>query len=484
MSDSNTLPSTSLVAGKYELKGIIGRGGMGSVWEGRHVSLGTRVAVKFIEKEYAESPEARARFLNEARAAATIASKFAVQIFDHGVTEDGRPYIVMELLEGEGLDRRLERLGRIPLQDVARAFLQICRALQRAHDGGIIHRDLKPENIFLQHSHDDDEETAKVLDFGIAKIRSVDGSTLSSSTKTGAVLGTPYYMSPEQARGLREIDHRTDLWSMGVIAFKCVTGVLPFDGQSLGDLLVKICTAPTPVPSQVLPGLPPAFDAWFARALDRDPANRFSSSLELADALAFAAGLSVKRGPGSMPRPLLGGTPIPVAAISGSHGHAHTPPQVAGTPVFGATSAPLTATSPGTGKRSSTGKLLGLGVVMLLIGGGAVTLYKVVVPSGPTSAASIAPSNAAPPQSSPGTSAANTTPPTQPQPANLVIAPLPIAPVPPVPASATPTRTTIKKLGSGAGRTSAVIPPLPKPEPKPVVEPKPKPDTKIQNPGF
>ncbi len=288
-------PSTSLVAGKYELLGMIGRGGMGSVWEGRHITLGTKVAIKFIEKEYAQSEEARSRFDNEARAAATIQSKHAIQIFDHGVTDDGKPYIVMEMLEGEPLDKRLERLGRMPLQEVARVLSQVCRALYRAHERGIVHRDLKPENIFLVRTQDDDEDVAKVLDFGIAKIRGPGGQSLSNSTKTGAVLGTPYYMSPEQARGLRNIDHRTDLWSLGVIVFKCVTGVLPFEGESLGDLLVKICTTPIPVPSQVLPGLPPMFDAWFARALDRDPTKRFANAQELADALSYACGISVRR---------------------------------------------------------------------------------------------------------------------------------------------------------------------------------------------
>jgi serine/threonine-protein kinase len=288
-------PSTTLIAGKYQLIKMIGRGGMGSVWEGRHTSLGTRVAIKFIEAEYAGSQEARSRFDNEAKAAATIQSKHAIQIFDHGVTEDGKPYIVMELLTGEPLDKRIERLGRLPLQDVARIFQQVARGLGRAHERGIIHRDLKPENIFLVITPDDDDEVAKVLDFGIAKIKGVAGQQLSNSTKTGAVLGTPYFMSPEQARGLRDIDHRTDLWSLGVIVFKCVTGVLPFDGESLGDLLVKICTTQIPVPSQVLPGLPPAFDAWFARALDRDPQKRFASALEMSDALSYACGVSVRR---------------------------------------------------------------------------------------------------------------------------------------------------------------------------------------------
>ncbi|HEY5147555.1 MAG TPA: serine/threonine-protein kinase, partial [Polyangiaceae bacterium] len=293
---SDSLPPVSgLVAGKYQILGLIGRGGMGSVWEGRHSSLGTRVAVKFIDPEYAESKEACARFVTEARAAATIQSKHAIQIFDHGVTDEGRPYMVMELLVGEPLDKRIERLGTLSLRDTARIIGHVCRALQRAHDAGIIHRDLKPENIFLVRTPDDDDEIAKVLDFGIAKIKAPPGEEgLSSSTKTGAVLGTPYYMSPEQARGLRSIDHRSDLWSLGVIAHKCVTGVLPFEGESVGDLLVKICTGPLPTPSVTFPGLPASFDAWFAHALQREPPQRFASASELADALAVAAGLSAR----------------------------------------------------------------------------------------------------------------------------------------------------------------------------------------------
>src|SRR6516225_2621899 len=156
MSDSETPPVSGLVAGKYEVLRRIGRGGMGSVWEGKHATLGSRVAIKFIDHEHAESDDARSRFLTEARAAATIQSKHAIQIFDHGVTGDGRPYMVMELLVGEPLDKRIDRLGTISLKETARIIGHVCRALQRAHDAGIIHRDLKPENIFLVRSPDDD----------------------------------------------------------------------------------------------------------------------------------------------------------------------------------------------------------------------------------------------------------------------------------------------------------------------------------------
>jgi serine/threonine protein kinase len=363
-------PVRGLVAAKYEVLGLIGRGGMGSVWEGRHQSLGTRVAIKFIDPEHAESDEARARFVTEARAAATIQSKHAIQIFDHGVTEDGRPYMVMELLVGEPLDKRLERLGSISLEETARVVGHVCRALQRAHDAGIIHRDLKPENIFLVRSEDDDDEIAKVLDFGIAKIKPPPGENgLTSSTKTGAVLGTPYYMSPEQARGLRNLDHRSDLWSLGVIAHKCVTGVLPFDGESVGDLLVKICTAPLPTPSTAVPELPASFDEWFFRALEREPPLRFDSASELAHALALAAGLPAQRG-----------QPFSQSGRGALTSAARTP-RGSQTELPGAavTSAPLTTpTSPRRASRGALFAVLGAGLLAGSLGVAAV--LKVVSP--------------------------------------------------------------------------------------------------------
>lgn len=283
-----------IVAGKYRLTRLIGRGGMGSVWEGVHLTLGSRVAVKFIEPTYAESPEARQRFENEARAAARLNSKYAVQVYDHGMMPDGRPFIVMEFLTGEPLDARLEREGRISPAETAQIISQVCRALSRAHTAGIVHRDLKPENIFLVWDEEDQSNVAKVVDFGIAKFTD-NQIGISSSTRTGSVLGTPFYMSPEQARGLRTVDYRTDLWSLGVIAYRCIVGRLPFEGESLGDLLVKICTFPIPVPSQATPGCPPQFDAWFARALEREPSARFVTAQELAEQLMLACGVAAGR---------------------------------------------------------------------------------------------------------------------------------------------------------------------------------------------
>ncbi|HEX7669713.1 MAG TPA: serine/threonine-protein kinase, partial [Polyangiaceae bacterium] len=284
-----------LVAGKYRLTRLLGKGGMGAVWEGLHESLGTRVAVKFIDTEYASSDDVRARFVNEAKAAARLRSKHVVQVYDQGVGNDGRPYIVMEFLPGEPLDRRLDRVHRLSPADTARIVLHVCRALARAHEAGIVHRDLKPENVFIVRDDEDETDIAKVVDFGIAKF--VDASAAgSSSTRTGAVLGTPQFMSPEQARGLRSVDHRTDLWSLGVIAYRCLVGVLPFKGEAVGDLLVNICTSDAPVPSSVEPGVPPGFDGWVRRALAREPQDRFQSAGDLAEALALVCGSDAKMG--------------------------------------------------------------------------------------------------------------------------------------------------------------------------------------------
>src|SRR6187402_49490 len=282
-----------VVAGKYRLTRLLGRGGMGAVWEGTHTSLGTRVAVKFIDAEYAESPEARSRFENEARAAARLRSRHVMEVYDHGVSDDGRPFIVMEFLQGEPLDKRLDRLGRLPARETALIVMQVCRALAKAHAANIVHRDLKPENVFLVWDDEEGTDVVKVVDFGIAKFNDAS-MTSSSATRTGSVLGTPHYMSPEQARGLRSVDSRSDLWSVAVIAYRCIVGTLPFDGEAVGDLLVKLCTAPIPIPSQFAPDIPPAFDSWLQKALNRDPAQRFANASELAHSLAAVCGLSLR----------------------------------------------------------------------------------------------------------------------------------------------------------------------------------------------
>ncbi|MEZ4223812.1 MAG: serine/threonine-protein kinase [Polyangiaceae bacterium] len=282
---STPLSPGAILAGKYRLVAPLGAGGMGTVWRADHLLLNTPVAVKVLNERAQDSASGPTRFLREAQAAAALRSPHVVQILDVGL-EGNTPFIVMELLEGESLAARLRRVGRIDLAATSSIVAQTARALHKAHESGIVHRDLKPDNIFLVH--DVDRELVKVLDFGIAKL--VEQMEVSQLTGTGAVLGTPHYMSPEQARGRREVDQRTDLWSLGVITYECLTGRRPFDSHALGDLLLLICTEDAPPPSTA-GGLPPALDAFMARALARDPAHRFSSALEFAEALHQLAGV-------------------------------------------------------------------------------------------------------------------------------------------------------------------------------------------------
>ena len=261
---------------------------MGSVWRAEHLTLGTPVAIKLIEASIAQSEEALARFKREAQAAAELRSAHVVHIMDYGV-ENGTPYIAMELLEGESLADRLSRLGRLPPSDTATILSQVARALTKAHQQSIIHRDLKPDNIFIVHEGDD--EVVKVLDFGIAKKIGLTSSSGGIKTHTGAMLGTPYYMSPEQAKGRAGVDHRTDIWSFAIIAYECITGARPFESETLASLLVAICTEPLPIPSQVAP-VPQGFDDWFARAASRDVSNRFTSASEAAARLREVCGMA------------------------------------------------------------------------------------------------------------------------------------------------------------------------------------------------
>jgi serine/threonine protein kinase len=270
-----------LIAGKYQLVRELGRGTMGSVWEAWHLSLRSPVAVKLMAPSIAASPFALQRFLREARAAAGLRSPHVVQVLDHGV-DHGLPYIVMELLEGEALAERLARVGRLSPKETARIVTHIARALTRAQQAGITHRDLKPENVFLVRN--DDEELVKVLDFGVAKVEQrYDGSFNEESTAAGALLGTPFYSSPEQAEGLKSVDHRTDLWSLGVMTYECLLGRRPFHGDGLPAVLLSICTKPLPVPSRAgLGPVPRGFDAWFAKACARNMAERFASAKDMA----------------------------------------------------------------------------------------------------------------------------------------------------------------------------------------------------------
>ncbi|NUO51244.1 MAG: protein kinase [Polyangiaceae bacterium] len=273
--------------GRYKLLRPLGQGSQAYVWVAEHLALGSQVAVKLIDPELAKQEDARERFAREATAAAKLRSQHVVQMLDHGIEGD-QPFIVMELLDGEDLFDRLEHRQRLTLAETSKIVTQVARALMRAHAEGIIHRDLKPENVFLVRN--EDEELAKVLDFGVAKVTTPAKAAM-TRTGVGTLIGTPHYMSPEQVKGVSEIDHRSDLWSLGVITYQCVTGHLPFDSEGVGDLLIRITQNTPAVPSTLNPEMPAAFDDWFRRACAKEPTERFQTAREMADALAKAVGI-------------------------------------------------------------------------------------------------------------------------------------------------------------------------------------------------
>ena len=298
----------TVLGGRYRLAVKIGAGAMGEVWRAEHISLGTTVAMKLVDtRGQDDALGVLARFQLEARSAAQLKSPHVVQILDHGV--DGSvAFIAMEMLEGESLERRIERRTTLLPAEVAHIVREMARGVERAHAAGIIHRDLKPPNVFLAQC--DGVEIVKVLDFGIAKLLSAPRDA-KLQTQSGFVVGTPAYMSPEQVLG-KDLGVASDLWQMGIIAFECLTGHRPFDGETLGQLFVMICSAPLPLPSRVA-RVPAGFDAWFMRAAARNPAERFRGATELAESLAailaprgvgeaaIATLATAKRAPGSTP---------------------------------------------------------------------------------------------------------------------------------------------------------------------------------------
>jgi serine/threonine-protein kinase len=271
----------AILADKYRLISPIGQGGMGAVWRAERLGWQSEVAVKVMNPAMLSDARSVARFQGEAGSIASLRSLHVVQVLDDGVDEaTGAPFIVMELLEGETLADRLARVTRLYPTKVARIVSQVAMALGRAHAAGVVHRDLKPDNIFLARA--DDDEIVKVLDFGIAK--SAVEPPKENRTLTGHLLGTLSYMSPEQIKNARAIDHRADLWSLGVIACEAMTGARPFHGDNFVSLALTICSGEVPTPSR-LGTCPRGFDAWFARSVALDPEQRFESARSMADEL-------------------------------------------------------------------------------------------------------------------------------------------------------------------------------------------------------
>ena len=292
-------PVGTVLEGAYRITRLIGEGGMGAVYEAVQLRLNKRVAIKLMARDLASNREALARFHREAEITSHLGHPHLVTVMDFGQAESGEPYLVMEYLEGEDLDHRLRRVGRMPVDAVVHVVKQVASALNAAHDQGVVHRDLKPGNVFLLQIPGE-PDFVKVLDFGISKMK----AARTQLTKASAVMGTPNYMSPEQATGMvEEVDHHTDQWSLACIAWEMLLGRGPFVADEVAAVLYQIINLnPHPLAPRV-PGLPQAVETVLRRALSKQPAERFPSMREFSRALeAVTSGRAADA------------TPVPVAA--------------------------------------------------------------------------------------------------------------------------------------------------------------------------
>ena len=274
-----------VIDGKYRLVRLIGTGGMGSVYEGENLLIRRRVAIKILHAASTGNADAIRRFEREAQAAGEIGNDHILEVLDIGSLPTGDRYMVMEYLDGETLAARIERHGKLTPGQIAPIARQFLTALASAHAAGIIHRDLKPENIFILRAKAGRADYVKLIDFGISKFSRPFSEGEHRMTRADAVLGTPCYMSPEQARGARETDVRSDIYSCGVILYESVTGRLPFEGESFNDLMFKIALSDAPSPLTFVPSLDPEFAWLINHAIARDPDKRFATAQEFAEAL-------------------------------------------------------------------------------------------------------------------------------------------------------------------------------------------------------
>nr|MDQ2646720.1 serine/threonine protein kinase [Myxococcota bacterium] len=281
----------AVIGGKYRIERILGSGGMSVVALARHLDLERDVAIKFLSAEL-DRAECAERFRREARAAARIRSPHAAKVLDFGTLADDQPFLVMEYLEGNDLAQELERRGTLPVREIVDYVLQAVEALSEAHAAGIVHRDIKPENLFLAHLPDR-TRSIKVLDFGIS--RSLPGGPAHdlSLTQTSTFIGSPSYMSPEQMRSPRLVDHRADIWAIGVVLYEAVSGRLPYIADTIPELCTRVLRDRPPPLSALCADLPDGFERVVFRCLEKDRDQRYANLAELARALsAFCPGSS------------------------------------------------------------------------------------------------------------------------------------------------------------------------------------------------
>ena len=333
---------------KYELLRLLGQGGMGAVFEARHALIGKRLAVKFLHPQLAEEPELVARFSREAQAAAAIGHRSIIDITDIGTAEDGSVYLVMEYLEGRDFNELIEgNRGTLQVDQVAYVAAQTLSALAAAHDAGIVHRDLKPHNIFLVATGQALPDI-KLLDFGISKMTH-SGNPEERLTKTGTMMGTPYYMAPEQAKGARDIDHRVDIYAMGVIMYEALSGTVPFTAENTLALVYEILTSDF-VPLRVhRPDLPMQIEEIVRKAMDRNVDGRFATAEEMLQAvLPFMSDSARDRVtiPGRLPSAQL--SSVDASMSSGATGTPTAATMPGSTPAVDVGTAPTMSASDGT----------------------------------------------------------------------------------------------------------------------------------------
>ncbi|RLB61524.1 MAG: serine/threonine protein kinase [Deltaproteobacteria bacterium] len=403
-----------MVTPRVRLVRLLGKGGMGSVWVADHLTLNTQVAVKFILASVASGdPAMLARFEREARVAAQIKSPHVVQTYDHGVMDDGTPFIVMELLEGESLADRLKRAGPLSLEQADLLVRQTTKVLSKAHELGVVHRDIKPDNLFCIESGYD--LFIKVLDFGIAKQPEMPSEH--GMTRTGAMLGTPYYMSPEQVTSAKHAGPRADLWALTVATYEALTGAVPFQGETLGALCIAIVSAQFTPASVATANLPLAMDFWFARALHVDPDQRFQTANEFAEAFSAAvkaipvaqAGAPIQQAtvagaPAVAPGPaqLATGAAPPAGAVAGPTWGTQAPPGQSGygapaqtaTGPSGATFTGAASTlNPAEPQKSRMGLIVGVGLLLAVLAGGGILVGRLTSSTAESDAEAAAPND-------------------------------------------------------------------------------------------
>ncbi|MFO0571314.1 MAG: serine/threonine-protein kinase [Polyangiaceae bacterium] len=403
--NKSQVPVGTVLEGKFRITKEIGRGGMAAVYEAENVTLGKRVAVKLLAAELVTSRIVRERFIREARAAAAIRSPNICDVYDSGMY-DGRPFLVMELLEGESLYDMMTRVRRIDADTTLAIMTQAARGLQKAHESSVIHRDLKPENIFITKTPEG-EMVVKLLDFGLAKFYEQNADATSPRlTREGALFGTPAYMSPEQAKGQGEVDLRADLWALGCIVYECLTGTTVWNvDQGVAMILAQIAGAPIPKPSKLRPDLPPQFDQWFVKALERDPQKRFQTAKEFAESLGTALTPAT-----TVPPPAWRQSSAPSAEegalideLVREGAKPPTPPPPAPEPPRALSPGEQGIQLPEAREKSGPSAItLLFGVALLAVGGYALWFYVLHPPGGPVQAATSAPAisaSAAPPPS-------------------------------------------------------------------------------------